>query len=115
MSDQIRQARSKVAALEKELKDKQEALESARRALQYAEAQCCGGRHSWGEAEYKPIYHEGYTIPGDPPGTMGIDWRGPCHVPSSSEPRWIRTCKACGKVEETKQAREETVKKPDWR
>jgi len=57
--------------------------------------------HQWGDIIYDPIYHEAYTSPGDPPGTMGVDWRGPTHVPAQTIKRWRRVCKLCGKVEET--------------
>ena len=57
--------------------------------------------------KYTPIITETYTIPGDRPGTMGVDWRGPVHVPSSTKDQWTRTCTECGKEEVTTQKNEE--------
>lgn len=57
--------------------------------------------HVWGETKYTPDYQEAYTIPGDPPGTMGVDWRGPCHVPAKTTPKWSRTCTKCGYTQTT--------------
>ncbi len=65
-------------------------------------------RHDW-IVTPDHIYHESYTIPGDAPGTMGVDWRGPCHVPASTEKRWKRECRICGKVEHTSATNTETV------
>lgn len=58
-------------------------------------------RHSWGDARYVPDRREGYTDPGDPPGTMGVDWRGPCYIPPATIRRWERTCAACGLTQRT--------------
>ncbi len=70
-------------------------------------------QHSWTET-YAPEVQEAYTDPGDPPGTMGVDWRGPCYVPRSETPRWKRVCGLCGKIEYSRSTREETttVRKP---
>jgi hypothetical protein len=76
---------------ERKAKALREQLNAARRAC----------RHSWGEVKYVPEYHEGYTIPGDPPGTMGVDWRGPFYVPATTTRRWERTCAACGLAQRT--------------
>jgi hypothetical protein len=104
MSNEIR---DKVARLKRELAE-------AQRELELAEARCNNGRHDWAEAKYEPIYHKAYTIPGDEPGTMGIDFRGPCYVPAKTDQRWTRTCKCCGKVETTTRATEEVSKKPQF-
>lgn len=81
-------------------------LEAAR-----AEQRAC--RHDWTIPVYDPVHTEAYTIPGDEPGTMGVDWRGPCHVPAETTPRWTRTCKACGLTDETQQSRAKvTVNEP---
>ena len=37
--------------------------------------------HKFGETKYVPHVTEAYTISGDRPRTMGIDWRGPTTVP----------------------------------
>lgn len=82
--------------LEQEAAQKKAAAESLVRKCQ----------HSWDETRYTPDYQAAYTIPGDTPGTMGIDYRGPCHVPSKTTPRWSRTCKNCGVVETTTRIRQ---------
>jgi hypothetical protein len=62
-------------------------------------------QHAWGPTFYKPIHEEAYEIPGDPPGTMGVDWRGPTYVPAKTTPQWERTCKTCGLVQKTTQSK----------
>ena len=88
-------------------------FESAKRRLESYELNC---KHDFGEPVYEPIYHKAYTVPGDAPGTMGVDWRGPCHVPASTDDRWKRECKECGLVEYTRQVIEEKIvkKRPNF-
>ncbi len=86
-------------------------LEVAKAALAKAESACM---HKWSEAQAAHIYHESYTIPGDRPGTMGVDWRGPCHVPSRTDHRWKRTCQACGKEEFTTQVSQQVTHVPKF-
>ncbi len=71
--------------------------------------------HDWDE-KYTPVRTEAYTSPGDPPGTMGSDWRGPVHVPATSTKRWTRTCDKCGKEETTTSTlkKVETKESPRW-
>lgn len=71
--------------------------------------------HDWTE-EYTPEYKEAYTIPGDKPGTMGVDFRGPCHVPAKTIKKWTRTCKKCGCKQVTSRSTTETqtTQKPAW-
>ena len=64
-----------------------------------------GCRHIWGEATYAPVVSGGYSTPGDVPGTMGVDFRGPQYVPREERPRWRRVCQGCGKIEFTEQKR----------
>lgn len=45
---------------------------------------------------------------------MGVDWRGPCYVPRSEEPRWKRQCLECGVVEYTEDVKEKIEKLPAW-
>lgn len=88
-------------------------VERAQAELQRYEASC---NHQWSETVYDPIYHKAYTIPGDPPGTMGVDWRGPCYVPAETIDRWKRECKRCGLVEYTEGETQTVTKKvPKWR
>ncbi len=77
--------------------------------LAHEEGQC---GHVFSETVADHIYHKAYTIPGDKPGTMGVDYRGPCYVPARTENRWKRTCKKCGKVEYTQ--RTQKVPQPKW-
>ncbi len=76
--------------------------------LRRIEENCNGGRHNWGEVKNESYYEAGYTIPGDEPGTMGSDFRGPTYVSGGTRPKYTRTCKNCGKVQTT--TREEEVK-----
>ncbi len=78
------------------------------REIADAERSC---NHQWGPVRDVGEYIEGYTIPGDAPGTMGVDWRGPCYVPGRTIPKWERTCAKCGKVETTSRVTEEVVVK----
>jgi hypothetical protein len=96
--------RNEITRLENDLAVKRRALE--------ATVQNCA--HRWSEVEADHIYQEGYVIPGDPPGTMGIDWRGPfCVAPKTTE-RWKRTCLVCGKVEHTTQTTATTIHTPKF-
>lgn len=91
-----------------------QALEDQKRAndgrIAELERQCS---HDW-EEKYTPVHHPGHHSPGDPPGTMGVDWRPPMDFPPSTEPKWTRTCKRCGRVETTTRTRQEPVTKPSW-
>jgi hypothetical protein len=88
--------------------------ERAEKNLRQYEQDCS---HNFTEPIYDPIYHKAYTIPGDPPGTMGVDWRGPCHVPAETIDRWRRECQKCGLVECTQEVDEQKIikKVPKWR
>ncbi|HLC78084.1 MAG TPA: hypothetical protein VJH92_03090 [Candidatus Nanoarchaeia archaeon] len=70
--------------------------------------------HKFGEVEYAPIYQKGYEIPGDKPGTMGSDWRGPMWVSPETTPRWRKECNLCGLVKETTQTQDKVEKIPKW-
>lgn len=63
-------------------------------------------RHVWGETKQISHYTPGYEIPGDPPGTCGVDWRGPFYVDSKTTYSWKRVCSVCGKEEETTRAKQ---------
>jgi hypothetical protein len=82
--------------------------EAARRAIDNLERTC---QHDWDDVKDTSIYHKAYTIPGDPPGTMGVDRQLPCHVSARTEPRWSRTCKKCGKTEHTTRTKDAPAKK----
>ena len=97
LTNKIAELRSKIISLENELKK--------------GRAVCS---HTWKTAEYTPDIREAYTAPGDPPGTMGVDWRGPCSITRKETPKWTRTCKYCGTEETTTQASKEMTKIPKF-
>lgn len=88
-------------AIRTKIQDLEAELERQKTRLKDAEREC---QHDWLPIEYCPEYQEAYTIPGDAPGTMGIDWRGPTYVPAKTTPKWRRTCRICGRVEKTVRA-----------
>ena len=85
-------------SLERDIERKNRELEKAKAALRRFDEEC---GHEWSDPVRDDIYRAAYTTPGDPPGTMGIDWQGPVHVPAETTKRWKRTCLRCGKVEHT--------------
>ena len=84
--------------LRQEIRRLERELHSAKTNLNVHERQC---PHDWTSPEYTPERTESYTTPGDPPGTMGVDWRGPVHVPATTKDKWTRRCRKCGKTETT--------------
>lgn len=96
--------RQKISSIERE-------LNQAKNRLKSIELEC---RHSWGETIADHIFSKGYTIPGDPYGTMGVDWRGSYDVPSKTEYRWKRVCQICGKIEYTSKINEVVTKTPKF-
>jgi len=86
-------------------------LEVAKSRLSKIESEC---NHDWGETSYTPEYKKAYTIPGDPPGTMGVDWRGPVHVPAETIKKWTRICKRCGKKDVTDRIKKREADEPAW-
>jgi len=91
--------RQEIANCEAHLKNFRSCLENLERSCQ----------HTWGQTKYTPIEHKAYTIPGDAPGTMGVDWQGPCYVPAETIKQWSRTCTKCGKTETTRATKKEWV------
>lgn len=104
MNMYIERLRDKVRTLQIELAD-------AEAALKFEVSQC---KHSWTDPVAAHIRHEGYTIPGDPPGTMGIDWRGPTYVEPKTEKRWKRNCRICGEVEYTTKTTTQVTERPSF-
>jgi len=74
-------------------------LKTLRGGLRRLEERCT---HKW-EVQYTPHHKAAYTIPGDPVGSMGVDWRGPLDVPAKTIMKWTRTCSVCGMVQTTEQ------------
>lgn len=62
-------------------------------------------KHDWSATVYIPQYQPAYTIPCDPPGTMGVDWRGPTHVEAKTTKRWQRTCTKCQLTQTTERTK----------
>ncbi len=110
MSERAQDIRDGIDKKRQELFAMEEHLRRRRADLDQAEKNC---RHEW-DVVRDDLREGGYTIPGDPPGTMGIDWRGPCHVPAKTTPRWRRTCRVCGKVEYTTRIETEEIKHPKF-
>ena len=100
---------SRAAELRASIQVLERDLEQARTSLKQLVATC---RHEWSEAKYDPTVRPAHTIPGDKPGTMGVDFRGPTFVPEEVTPRWTRTCRVCGHVEATQRVKEEVKKTP---
>lgn len=108
INSEARRLRDLVAKLDKEHKD---ALEQ----LKQYELSCPHNfSANYFDIIYDPIYTKGYTYPGDPPGTMGVDWRGPVYVPPTTTKRWRRTCRECGFVQYTTQIKKTVEEEPEW-
>jgi len=105
MNPRIPQLKKSITELEAELGRAKEELDRIQRTCD----------HDWDE-QFTPKYESSYTIPGDPPGTMGVDWRGPVHVPAKTTPMWTRICRKCDKKETTTSITSEVkeVKHPRW-
>ena len=104
MKPEAKQLRDRVAELRKELSGAEKDLGDI--------VQSC--QHQYGPTIYDPIYTKAYTIPGDVPGTMGVDWRGPVDVPAHTEKRWKRDCGLCGEEEYTTRVNQEVKETPHW-
>ena len=94
----------------REIKDKIQAHTSSaadlKRSLDNIQLRCT---HEWSAVEYIPDYQPGFRTAGDPPGTMGVDWRGPVDVPSKTTKRWRRACLKCELEQVTTQTKRQTV------
>ena len=95
--------RDKIAKLQKELTESKNRLSTIVSTCQ----------HQYGKPIYDPVHTEAYTIPGDPPGTMGVDWRGPVHVPAKTEEKWKRICELCGHIQYTEKTKP-VANEPDF-
>jgi len=104
MNVEATQARERAATAKRDLKAAQHALAHIVRSCQ----------HDYTDPVYKPIVQEAYTIPGDAPGTMGVDFRGPCHVPRKETPQWMQTCRICGTTRTTIRTKDEVKKIPQF-
>ncbi|MBI4918712.1 hypothetical protein HY837_02190 [archaeon] len=104
MKSEIKQLRDKFERSKKEFDSTKEDLERV--------VNSC--KHQFGKTIPDHIHYPAYTIPGDPPGTMGVDRRGPCYVDAKTEKRWKRICDVCGKVEYTSTVKQKIEELPEW-
>ena len=102
---------SEIRRMESQIQSEESSLDRKRAELKRIRDYC---QHNWGETVADHLYTEGYTIPGDKPGTMGSDFRGPTYVSSKTEYRWKRVCKKCGKIEHTTQTEDHVTKTPKF-
>jgi hypothetical protein len=98
----VRELKADISTAERKLGAMKNDLASIQRSCQ----------HNWTEPRYTPVIREGYQDPGDPVGTMGVDWRGPSWVPRDEKPVWTRECKKCLLAETTTSTDERVVKTP---
>ncbi len=104
MNTEIRKLREDVELLKQQ-------LDVAQRRLNNCVSSC---KHQWSDPVADHIYEKGYEIPGDPPGTMGVDWRGPIWVEAKTIKQWKRTCSKCGEVQHTRKMAEHVTETPDF-
>ena len=102
---EVRSLEADILTTEADLRRRKARLETIRRDCQ----------HVWGDTENADIVRPAYTDPGDPPGSMGIDWRGPQYVPEQRTRRWKRECHCCGLVQYTSEAAAQITEKPVFR
>jgi hypothetical protein len=103
--------KTRVRELTAEIQDAERNLNRLKRDMNAIQSSC---QHEWSKAVYTPIIREGYQDPGDPVGTMGVDWRGPLWVPRDEKPRWTRECHKCLLTETTSQTTEKVEKIPQF-
>ena len=101
----------KAEKLRREVKTLSQELKNAQKDLTNYVSSCS---HEFTEPIYDPINSPAYTCRGDPPGTMGVDWRGPIHVPAKTEKRWRRECGTCGEVQYTGKTDKTYTEKPNF-
>ena len=102
-------ATAEVQRLKLEIVELSRKLESAKERLNVIQGSCS---HKWGPIRYDPIVVGAHTLPGDKPGTHGVDWRGPVDVPRKETPRWTRQCAICDLVQITDKTEERKVVTP---
>ena len=83
-------------------------FDNAQSAVNRIEKACS---HNWSDPVYDPIHRPGYHVPAE---NCGSDSRPARDVPDSTEDQWTRTCKFCGKVDTTKQTRDEVKTVPTF-
>ncbi len=103
--------KTEIKKLREKVEKAKEEYDSAKQSLDNVVNSCS---HQFGPTIPDHIYHPAYTIPGDPPGTMGVDRRGPCYVDAKTEKRWKRICDICGKEEYTTRTKQKVEEFPEW-
>jgi hypothetical protein len=101
--------KTEILQLREEARAAQSECDRAKGKLLEAVRNCS---HRWGPTLDAHIYHASYIIPGDPPGTMGVDWRGPFTVEAKTDKRWKRYCLDCGEEQFTTAVRPEVIEHP---
>jgi len=86
-------------------------LNSAEDRLKYAVRTCV---HKWSNPMDASVIIPGGYDPGDPPGTMGIDWRGPSYYPEQRKQRWRRVCSECGYEQFTTETTQQVTHTPKF-
>jgi len=95
-----------------EIKEKQRQIQGLERKKEAVFSDC---KHDW-EEKYTPIHYEGYRVPSDRERglELGVDSRPATYVSATTEKKWTRTCKKCGKQEVTSRTREIKQELPSW-
>jgi hypothetical protein len=88
-----------------------EKLEKDQAELAQIRANCA---HDWEPIKDASEHFPAHDEPGDPPGTMGVDWRPGCHVPEKIVIKWKRTCKICGQTQVTSQTEKHMTQTPKF-
>lgn len=98
MKTDLDSIRERVRDLSKELADE----------IDYLKKVCNACQHNW-SVQYTPVVTPARTIPGDPPGTMGVDRQFPVFVPEKTDKVWTRTCTKCGCSQKTNRTQRTTI------
>jgi hypothetical protein len=106
-----RETNSNAYQTRRDIEDLERQLERKRHELTVAENTC---RHEWGPVTYDPITLFPAGEYGDEPGTMGVDYRRKQWYPATMQDAWSRTCKRCGKKEQTTRTEEHVTKTPKF-
>jgi hypothetical protein len=69
-------------------------------------------KHEWSTPAANHIRTDGYTIPGDPPDTMGVDRRQDFYVEPKITKRWTRVCALCGEIQHTGNTQKQVTEIP---
>lgn len=103
--------KSEILRLENEICSSQTALNLQKERLERIRKAC---QHVFGPTVADHIYHKGYHIAGDAPGTMGVDRQLSMDVPARTEKRWKRVCELCAKIEYTQRVVKNVSETPQW-